>query len=114
MLPIFLAQIDTVNDTTVTVTFNLGSLVTAIIVGLLAGFLASLLVRGRSYGLLGSLVLGVLGAIVGNFIFSLLNVSVPPSLLEGITIRFIDIIIAFIGALILLAIFVLLFGRRRV
>ena len=97
----------------VTIQFNIGTLIAVLIVGLVAGFVASLLVRGRGFGMLGSLVLGVLGALVGSFLFSMLNIQVSGFLLDGITIRMIDLLVAFIGALSLLAIYVLIFGRRR-
>lgn len=109
---IVLAQAQPLTDQTVTVTFNVGSVVTAIIVGLIAGFLANVLVRGRRIGLIGAIVVGVLGGIVGNFLFSILNISVSPALLEGIVIRFIDILVAFIGAVLILFLYVILFGRR--
>jgi uncharacterized membrane protein YeaQ/YmgE (transglycosylase-associated protein family) len=109
-----LAQADPLNQT-VTVQFNLNQVITSIIVGLIAGVLASVLVRGRRFGFLGSVILGILGAVVGGFIFSLFNFTISPTspLAGGITIRLIDILVAFVGALILLIIFVALFGRRN-
>src|SRR5688572_4784267 len=66
-----LAQVDaTSSGQTVTVSFNFSQVITAIIVGLIAGALASVLVRGRRFGFLGSILLGILGAVVGGFIFS--------------------------------------------
>lgn len=40
-----------------------------LIVGLLAGWLASVLIRGRGLGLLGNLIVGVVGAFLGGIIF---------------------------------------------
>jgi uncharacterized membrane protein YeaQ/YmgE (transglycosylase-associated protein family) len=110
-----LAQVGDPLNQTVTVTFNLDQVITSIIVGLIAGVLASVLVRGRRFGFIGSVILGVLGAVVGGFIFSLFNFNISPTspLAGGITIRLIDILVAFVGALILLIIFVALFGRRN-
>lgn len=46
-----------------------------LVVGLIAGWLASNFVEGRGYGLIGDIVLGVIGASVGGFIFDLFGVS---------------------------------------
>ena len=93
-------------NTTQTLTFSFvpSQILTSIIVGLIAGFLASLLFRGRA-SVVTSVIIGLVGAFVGNLLLSFVNLSVSPALLEGITIRFIDIIVAFIGALIVLAIY---------
>lgn len=115
LVPI-LAQVDaTAIGPNVTVVFNLSQVLTAIIVGLIAGALAGTLVRGRRFGFIGSVILGILGATVGGFIFSLFNVQIAPdsTLALGITIRLIDILVAFVGALIILIIFISLFGRRN-
>ena len=56
-------------------------------VGLIAGWLASNLIEGRGYGGLGDIVVGVIGAFIGGFIFDLFgivlhgfwgNVLIPP------------------------------------
>lgn len=77
---------------------------TWLIIGLVAGFLASILVRGRRLGTLASIVVGLIGALVGGFLFSILGIGVSPELSGGITLRYIDIIISFIGAIIVLVI----------
>lgn len=46
-----------------------------ILIGLLAGFLAGAIMKGRGFGLVGNLVIGVLGAIVGGFVFGLLGIG---------------------------------------
>lgn len=110
-----LAQIEaTASGDTVTVEFNVSQVVTAIIVGLIAGALASLLVRGRRFSLMGSIALGALGAVVGGFIFSALNIQIDSDsvLASSITIHLIDILVAFIGALIILAVYYVVFRRR--
>lgn len=86
----------------VTVTFVPEQVVTWLIIGLIAGFLASVLVRGRRLSTLSSIIIGLVGAVVGGLIFSLLGIQVSPALAGGITLRYIDIIIAFIGAVIVL------------
>src|SRR5574341_1432298 len=89
-------------NTPVTVTFVPEQIITWVVIGLIAGFLASVLVRGRGMGLLGNVIIGLLGALIGGFLFNALNVTISPALSGTINIRLIDIIVAFIGALIIL------------
>jgi len=69
---------------------------TWIIVGLVAGVLASLVMGGTGYGLIGDIVIGIAGAFVGSWIFQKLGTSAPFSGLGGV------IFVAFVGALFLL------------
>ena len=48
-------------------------LIWEIAIGILAGFLAGKIMRGRGYGVLMDLVLGLIGAVVGGFVFGLLG-----------------------------------------
>jgi uncharacterized membrane protein YeaQ/YmgE (transglycosylase-associated protein family) len=50
-------------------------LVWEILIGILAGWIASKLVKGRGMGLLWDLVLGIVGAILGGFVFGLLGIA---------------------------------------
>lgn len=68
-----------------------------IIVGLIAGWLASI-VLGRGYGLIGDILVGIAGAYIGGPIFRMLGVAVP---FRGIAAM---ITVAFVGALVLLLI----------
>ncbi len=74
-----------------------------IIVGLLAGTFASWFVRGRGFGCLGNLVLGLVGAIIGGYLASLLN-------LQGNYHFWGSLLLAFIGAALLVFILQLLTG----
>ncbi len=100
-------------STTITVTFDVKRVITWIIIGIVAGSLASLLVRGRGMHWGVALVVGLLGAIIGGFLFNLLKIGVSPALEDGITLKYIDILVAFIGAVILLILVGGLFFRRR-
>ena len=71
-------------------------LLTWLIVGLIAGVLAGLLVGG--VGLIGNIVVGIVGAFVGGWIFARLGVTTPFAGLAG------TIFTAFIGAVVLLLI----------
>lgn len=76
-----------------------------IIVGLIAGFLASLVMHG-GYGLVGDIIVGIVGAVIGGFLMSLLGFSASGGLLY-------TILVAFIGACILIAILRAVSGRFR-
>ena len=80
---------------------------TWIIVGLVAGLLASLVMGGVGYGILGDIVLGILGADIGGWLFAQMGWGTPFSGLAG------AIFVAFIGAVVLLVIIRLLRGARR-
>lgn len=75
-----------------------------IIVGLVAGVLASMVMGGTGYGIVGDIIIGIIGAFVGGWLFSKLGVSTPFSGLPG------TIFVAFIGAVVLLFILRLLRG----
>ena len=70
-----------------------------IIVGLIAGWLAGELMRGSGFGLVGNIIVGIVGALLGGFLASaLFNV---PDAMTGINIT--SILIAFLGSVVLLA-----------
>lgn len=74
------------------------------VVGLIAGWLASALVGG-GYGLVGDIVVGVVGAFIGGWLFRAMGIGSPFGGLAG------TIFVALIGAIVLL---VLLRAIRRV
>ena len=81
-----------------------------IIVGLVAGVLASMVVGGIGYGILGDILVGIVGAVFGGWLFREAGWHVPMGGLPG------TIFVAFIGAVLLLAIVRLArdgLGRRR-
>ena len=79
-----------------------------IVVGLLAGWLAGLLVKGRGYGCIGDIIVGVIGALLGGFLASYFFHMGDP--ISGI--NFQSILIAFVGAVIFVVILRLISGRR--
>jgi uncharacterized membrane protein YeaQ/YmgE (transglycosylase-associated protein family) len=82
-------------------------LVTWLIVGLVAGVLAALLVGG--VGLIGDIIVGIVGAFVGGWIFQQLGITTPFGGLAG------TIFTAFVGAVVLLFLLHLVMrGRGRV
>jgi uncharacterized membrane protein YeaQ/YmgE (transglycosylase-associated protein family) len=46
-----------------------------LLIGLIAGWLAGLLMKGRGFGWLVDMVVGVIGAVIGGYVFGLLGVS---------------------------------------
>jgi uncharacterized membrane protein YeaQ/YmgE (transglycosylase-associated protein family) len=66
-----------------------------IVIGLIAGWLASAVVGG-GYGLVGDIVVGVVGAFLGGFLFRATGAGVPFGGMAG------TIFVAFIGAIVLL------------
>ena len=77
-----------------------------IVVGLIAGFLAGVVVKGGGFGLLGDIIVGVVGGLLGGWIsVNLLHFGN----MTGINLE--SIVIAFVGAVILLLVLRLI--RRR-
>ena len=80
-----------------------------IVVGLIAGFLAGVVVKGGGSGCIGNVIIGVVGGVVGGFIASyFFDIGDPMS---GINLE--SILIAFAGAVILLVLLRVLGGSRR-
>ncbi|HZH75227.1 MAG TPA: GlsB/YeaQ/YmgE family stress response membrane protein [Archangium sp.] len=71
------------------------TLVVWLFVGLIAGWLASAVVGG-GYGIVGDIVVGIVGAFLGGWLFRALGVSAPGSGIVG------TIVVAFVGAVVLL------------
>jgi uncharacterized membrane protein YeaQ/YmgE (transglycosylase-associated protein family) len=83
------------------------SLIGWIILGLIAGFVASKLVNKRGEGVLMDIVLGIVGALVGGFIFSALGS-------EGVTgFNVYSMVVAVIGAIVVLLVYHAITGRKR-
>ena len=79
-----------------------------IVVGLIAGWLAGQLMRGSGFGVLGDIIVGIIGALLGGFLASaLFGVNAP---VTGINLP--SILIALIGAVVLVAILRLVRGAR--
>jgi len=78
-----------------------------IILGLIAGFIASKIVNKSGEGILLDIILGIVGAIVGGWLFSAFGA-------HGVTgLNLYSIIVAVIGAIIVLVIYHALFRRTR-
>ena len=73
------------------------NLIVWLIVGAVAGYLASKVLTGKGMGIIWDIVVGILGALVGGFLLGLIGISASNI--------FMEIVIAFVGAVILLVIF---------
>ena len=84
------------------------SIVAWIVLGLISGFLASKVVNKSGDGFVIDLVLGVVGAVVGGFLFNMVGAA-------GVTgFNIWSMFVAFIGAVVLLVIKHAVMGRRAV
>jgi uncharacterized membrane protein YeaQ/YmgE (transglycosylase-associated protein family) len=79
-----------------------------IVVGLIAGWLAGKVMKGGGFGLIGDIIVGVIGGVLGGFIASYFFEIGDP--MSGINLQ--SVLIAFAGAVVLLLILRLLGGRR--
>ena len=86
------------------ITFGLTDLLSWLFVGLLAGFFASVVVRGRGYGCFLDIVIGLIGAFIGGFLASFLGIT-------GTFHFWGTLLIAFLGACVLVAILKALSGN---
>ena len=78
-----------------------------IILGLIAGFIGSKIVDRKGQGFWLDIALGIVGALVGGFLFSLFGAS-------GVTgFNIYSMIVAVVGAIVVMLIYNTLTGRRR-
>lgn len=54
---------------------DLTGLIIFLVIGAVAGWLAGTLMKGGGFGLFGNIVIGIIGAIIGGFLFGLLGIS---------------------------------------
>jgi uncharacterized membrane protein YeaQ/YmgE (transglycosylase-associated protein family) len=82
------------------------SIVAWIVLGLVAGFIASKIVNKQGEGLLLDVVLGIVGAVVGGWLFQ----AVGMSGVSGLNVY--SLVVAVLGAVVLLVVYHLLIRRR--
>jgi len=73
---------------------TVSALIWFLLVGLIAGWLAGQVMKGGGYGVIGDMIVGVIGAFLGGWIFSMLGIGAGG--LIG------SIIVAFVGACVLI------------
>ncbi len=84
------------------------SIIAWVILGLIAGFIGSKLVNKSGEGLILDIVLGIVGAVVGGFVFSAFGAA-------GVTgLNIYSLIVAVVGAVIVLFVYHAIVGRRTI
>ncbi len=75
------------------------SIITFLVIGGVAGWLAGLLVKGRGFGIIGDIIVGIIGAFIGGFVLIFFGLAglFGAGIISAIA-------VAFIGAVILLSI----------
>jgi uncharacterized membrane protein YeaQ/YmgE (transglycosylase-associated protein family) len=81
-----------------------GGIISWLVVGLIAGWLAGVVMKGGGFGLLGDIIVGLIGSFVGGLLASFF--------VEGTYQFWGSVVVAFIGACVLIALVRLLSGRR--
>ena len=82
------------------------SIIGWLVLGLIAGVLAGAFMKGGGYGIIGDIIVGIVGAFIGGFVFSLLGST-------GVTgFNLWSLMVAFVGACILIALGRAVSGRR--
>jgi uncharacterized membrane protein YeaQ/YmgE (transglycosylase-associated protein family) len=97
----------------ITVHFVPEQVIAWVIVGLIAGLFAGFLIRGQRFGFVSSVVVGLLGALLGGFLFSVLEIKLPSAFDGGVTLAWADMVVAFLGAVIILIFFGGFYRSRR-
>jgi uncharacterized membrane protein YeaQ/YmgE (transglycosylase-associated protein family) len=77
-----------------------------LLIGLIAGWLAGKVARGRGFGCIGDVLLGLIGSVVGGWIFTKLGIVHAETFLYSLA-------AAFVGAVILVAVAHLFFGDKH-
>jgi uncharacterized membrane protein YeaQ/YmgE (transglycosylase-associated protein family) len=80
-----------------------------LVIGLIAGWLASIIMGRGGYGIVGDIVVGLIGAFIGGLIADLLDIGGPSA---GDPFSWVSLIFAVIGAIVLIAIVRALSGSR--
>ena len=84
------------------------SIIGWIVLGLIAGFIGSKIVNKSGSGILLDIVLGVVGAVVGGFLFNTFGAA-------GVTgFNIYSMIVAVVGAVVVLVVYHMISGRRRI
>lgn len=71
------------------------SILFPLVIGALAGWLAGKLIKGGGFGTLVNIIVGIVGGVVGNWVFKIIGVSINSGVLG-------DLVMALIGALVII------------
>jgi uncharacterized membrane protein YeaQ/YmgE (transglycosylase-associated protein family) len=82
------------------------SFIAWIVLGLIAGFIASKIVNKTGEGMILDIILGIVGAVVGGYLFQTFGMA-------GVTgVNLYSILVAVVGAIVILVLYHALFKRR--
>ncbi len=82
------------------------NLIWYILIGILAGFIAGKIMKGRGFGVLMNLIIGIIGGVLGGWLFGLLGISANDGSIIG------NLVMSTLGAIALLCI-VSLFSKKE-
>jgi uncharacterized membrane protein YeaQ/YmgE (transglycosylase-associated protein family) len=82
---------------------TVGEFLTVLLIGLIAGWVTGIVMKGKGYGILADIILGIVGAVVGGFLFGQLGITA-----YGFLGR---VAVAVVGTIVLVGIAHLLGGR---
>jgi uncharacterized membrane protein YeaQ/YmgE (transglycosylase-associated protein family) len=100
-----LSALAVVQERVVVVEWHRG-LLSWLVIGLIAGWLAGKIARGRGFGCIGDIVLGLIGSVIGGWIFTKLGIVHANTFLLSLA-------AATVGAVILVSIAHLFFGGNN-
>lgn len=86
-------------------------IITLIVVGVLAGWLGSLIFKGKGMGLVVNFIVGIIGCFLGSWLFDVLNIGFAPFNHKWDWLN--DVLIGAIGAIIILAVVNLVFKKGK-
>jgi len=84
----------------------MGSLIWVLIIGAVAGFLAGLIFKGKGFGFVLNILIGIVGSFLGSFLFGKLGISIGSGIWG-------ELIAAVVGALIFLWILSLIMKKKK-
>jgi len=105
-LTAFLGRLDVARDQYQESKGNKVSFIAWIVLGLIAGFIASKIVNKAGEGFLLDIVLGIIGAVIGGYLFQTFGMSGVSGL------NLYSILVAVVGAVVVLVVYHALIGRR--
>ncbi|MEM7367517.1 MAG: GlsB/YeaQ/YmgE family stress response membrane protein [Bacteroidota bacterium] len=77
-----------------------------LLIGAAAGWLGGLVMKGRGFGLIGNIIVGIIGGVLGGWIFDFLDISAGGSMRSSL-------LVSFVGAVALLFIVGLIKGSNK-
>ncbi len=72
-------------------------LVYFLLIGLVAGWLAGLLMKGSGFGTLGNMVVGVIGAVLGGWLFGVLGIGSGDGLVGSLVTAVVGAVVLLVG-----------------